>query len=69
MQQLGLQRRFHLGDFVEEDGAGVRLLELADAGRRGARERALLMSEELALEQFRRQRGTVDLHEGAIFAG
>ena len=31
VQQLGLQRRLHLADLVEEDRAGVRLLELADA--------------------------------------
>jgi len=39
VEQLGLQRRFHLGDFIQEDCAGVRLLELADArgGRAGER--------------------------------
>ena len=31
MQQLGLQRRLHLPDFVEHQRAGVGLLELADA--------------------------------------
>src|SRR5688572_27432961 len=41
----------------------MRLLELADAGRRGAGERALLVSEQLALDQFCRQRCAVDLDE------
>ena len=63
VQQLGLQRRLHLADLVEEDRAGVRLLELADARRRGAGEGALLVAEQLALEQLRRQRGAVHLHE------
>ena len=52
VQQLGLQRRLHLADFVEEDGPAVRLFELADACRRGAGERALLVTEEFALEQL-----------------
>ena len=33
VQQLGLQRRLHLADFVEHQRAAVGLLELADAGR------------------------------------
>ena len=37
VQQLGLQRRLHLADLVEEDRAGVGLLELADARRRPRR--------------------------------
>ena len=63
VQQLGLQRRLHLADFVEEDRAGVRLLELADARRRRAGERALLVAEQLALEQLGRQRRAIDLDE------
>ena len=37
VQQLGLQRRLHLADLVEEDRAAVGLLELADARRRRRR--------------------------------
>jgi hypothetical protein len=50
VQQFGLQRRLHLADLVQEDRAGVGLLELADPRGRGAGERALLVAEELALE-------------------
>ena len=32
-QQLGLQRRGHVGDFIQEDRAVVGLLEAADALR------------------------------------
>jgi hypothetical protein len=49
VQHLGLKRRFHLGDLVEKDRARVRLLELADTRRRRAGERALLVTEQLAL--------------------
>jgi hypothetical protein len=63
VEELGLERRPHLANLVEEDRAEVRLLELADAGRGGAGERALLVPEELALEQLRRQRGAVDFDE------
>ncbi len=63
VQQLGLERRLHLADLVEEDRAEVGLLELADSGGGGAGERALLVTEQLALEQFRRQRRAVHLHE------
>ena len=54
VQQLGLERRLHLADLVEEDRAGVGLLELADARRRGAGERAFLVPEQLAFEQLGR---------------
>ena len=46
----------------------MRLLELADARRRRAGERALLVAEQLALEQFGGQRGAVHLHERLGFA-
>ena len=68
VQQLGLQRRLHLADLVEEDRAGVRLLELADPRRRGAGERALLVAEQLALEELRGQRRAVDLDERPVLA-
>ena len=54
VQQLGLERRLHLADLVEEDRAAVGLLELADARRRRAGEGALLVAEQLALEQLGR---------------
>src|SRR5690606_25591174 len=66
--ELGLQARLHLADLVEEDRPAVRELELAGLFRVGAGERALFVTEELALEQLRRERGAVDLHEGAVVA-
>ena len=41
----------HVADLVEEERAAVGLLEAALAGARGAGERALLVAEQLALEQ------------------
>ena len=50
LQQLGLERRLHLRDFVEHQGAGVGLLELADARVGRAGEGAALVPEEFALQ-------------------
>src|SRR5439155_22884613 len=68
MEELGLERGLHLGDLVEENRPRVGLLELADARRRGAGEGALFVTEQLALQEFRRQRRAVDLDERAIAA-
>ena len=54
-QDLGLQRQRHVADFVEEQGAAVALLELADAAAVGAGEGALLVPEQLALQQVLRE--------------
>ncbi len=48
-QELGLQPHVHLGDFVEQQRAAGRLLELADAARDRAGEGALLVAEQLGL--------------------
>ena len=58
----------HLADLVQEDRSVVRVLELAELALLGAGEGALLEAEELALEQLRRQRRAVDLHEGLVVA-
>ena len=50
-QDLGLQARRHVADLVEEERAAVALLELADAAAVGAGEGALLVPEQLALQQ------------------
>ena len=63
VEQLGLQRRLHLADLVQEDRPEMGLFELADASRRRAGEGALLVAEQLALEQLRRQRRAIHLHE------
>src|SRR5690606_21256317 len=41
----------HLTDLVEEDRAALRLLEAAELAALGARERALLVAEELRLQE------------------
>jgi hypothetical protein len=46
-QDLGLRVRAHVADFVEEQRAAVSLLEAADALLVRARERALLVTEQL----------------------
>ena len=53
----------HLADLVEQHRAAVGELELADPRRLRAGERALLVAEQLALEQLGRQRRAVDLDE------
>src|SRR5262249_26515322 len=59
-EQLGLQRRAHRADFVEQQRALVRLLEASLAGADGARERATDVAEELRLEQRLWNRAAVD---------
>ena len=67
-QQLGLQARMHLADFVEQQGAAIGFLELADAARDGAGEGALLVAEQLAFEQVLRDGGAVDRDERCLGA-
>jgi hypothetical protein len=54
-QQLGLQRHRQVADFVEEEGAAVRQLDLALGLLGGAGEGALLVAEQFALEQVFRE--------------
>src|SRR5712692_1121617 len=62
-QQLGLHGQWHVADFIEENRAVFRLLELAEMTVRGSGERALLVAEELGLDQFRRNRSAVESDE------
>ena len=54
-QQLRLQLQRNVADLVQEQRAAVRELEATDALRDRAGERALLVPEQLALEQARRE--------------
>jgi hypothetical protein len=63
-EELDLEGRRQLADLVEEEGAAVRRLDAAAALGVGAGEGALLVAEELALEQRLRDRRAVDGHEG-----
>ena len=59
-KQLRLQRRLQVADFVQEQRAAVGQLEAPGPRVGRAGERALLVAEQLALDQCGRQRGTVD---------
>src|SRR5207237_4048290 len=67
-QQLRLNRETDLADLIEEDRAAVRELEASELAAIGARERALLVSEELRLRERFRQRGAVDFDERSVSA-
>ena len=62
-QHLGLRLGAHVADFVEEDRAAVGLLELADLLLGRARERSLLVPEQLGLDQLLGDRRAVHLDE------
>jgi len=64
VEELGLERRVEIADLVEEDGAVVGRLELADLELMGAGEGPALVAEQLRLQQLARDRRAVDLHEG-----
>src|SRR5581483_1733890 len=67
-EELRLRSRAHLADLVEEERPLVRQLELAELLRVGVREGALLVSEELALEERLGDRGAVERDERAVGA-
>src|SRR5262249_5094691 len=63
------QRERQLTDLVEIDRPLVRELELTWLAPVRPRERALLVAEQLRLEQLLGDRGAVDLDEGTLRAG
>ncbi len=68
-QDLALQGQGKVADLVEEEGAVVGHLRLPHLAARGARERSLLVAEELVLEQGLGDRRAVDGDERALRAG
>ena len=68
-EQLHLERHAQVADLVEEQRAAVRRLRAADAPLVGARERAFLMTEQLALDQRLRQGRAVEGHERPVLPG
>ena len=64
-QQLGLHHQRHVADFVQEERAVVGLLELAEVPRGRARERALLVAEQLGFDQLAGHGGAVQRDERA----
>src|SRR5581483_9886160 len=67
-EDLRLEPRREVADLVEEDRAAVRDLEEALLLRDGVREGALLVAEELALEELLRDRRAGDRHERTVRA-
>src|SRR5262249_47601904 len=67
-EQLGLQLRGDVADLVEEQRPLVGQLEAADLLGDGAGEGALLVAEQLALQEAGGDGGAVELDEGAVAA-
>ncbi len=67
-QQLDLHRQRHVADFVKEQCTAVGQLEAAGTAGDRAGKRALLVSEQLALEQFSRNGTAVDRYKRRITA-
>src|SRR6185436_20999430 len=65
-QEHQLGGRADFPDLVQEDGSSVRQLEPAPLLLDGARERALLMAEKLAVQHSFGVDGAIRLHEGAV---
>ena len=63
-QQACLQRGGHVPDFIQEQGAAIRLFEATATQTVGAGERALLVAEKFGLEQLARNRRGVQRNEG-----
>ena len=68
-EELGLELRGHLGDFVEEQGAGAGFLEAADALVDGTGEGAFFVTEEFGFEEVFWEGGAVHFHQRAGGAG
>ena len=68
-EELGLELRGHLGDFIEEQGAGAGFLEAADALVDRAGEGAFFVTEEFGFEEVFGEGGAVDFHQRTGGAG
>src|SRR5688500_3687646 len=62
-QDLRLHGHIELADLIEEDRAAVRELELAELPRARSGERALLMTEQLVLDERGRNGRAIERHE------
>ncbi len=65
-QQLDLQRQRNVADLVEEQGAALGQLDLADVRLDRAGERAALVAEQFGLEQVLGDRRAIDGDELAL---
>ena len=68
MQQLGLEVEGHVADLVQEEGAAAGPLHEAELALRSTGEGALLVAEQLALQEVLGDRRAIDLHQGAAGA-
>src|SRR5262249_50098759 len=68
MKQLALEGGVEIADLIEEDGALIGGLELADLELMRPREYAAFVAEELALEQVAGHGGAIDLDERSVAA-
>ena len=66
VEELGLEPERHLADLVQQEGPPVGQLELARLAAMGPREGALLVTEQLGLEQVAGQGSAVDLEERLV---
>ena len=69
LQEFGLEAHIHIADFIEQDGAAVGRFKHADLLLERAREGAALVSEQLAFDEFGRQRGAVQFQKNFAGAG
>ena len=68
-QNLGLGLEAHVRDLVQEQGAPVGQVELAPLAAAGSGEGALLVAEELALDELLGDGRAVHVHQGVGRAG
>jgi hypothetical protein len=65
-EQLGLEVRRHLADFIEQQRSALGHLEQAFLVHRRAGEGAFLVAKQLGLDEILRNGGAVDLDEGPL---
>ncbi len=68
VQQLGLQQRRHLANFIEQDRPFVAEFEFAGLGVRGAGESSGFITEQFAFEQVGGHSRAIHFEEGAVGA-
>src|SRR5262245_49795469 len=65
-QDLGLQSKRNLSDFIEKQCPVIGLLKTADSLRDRAGKGSLFVSKEFAFKQFLRNGGTIHLHKRTV---
>src|SRR6516162_1067834 len=67
-QQFRLQTQRHISDFVQEQSSSIGHFEAANLLRHSPSESTLLVSEEFAFQQVKRNGGAIQLHKRATAA-